>query len=86
MEDNAVIGAPGPYTWRGAIYVQEVSDDFLGRDKTMYYSPHIDDQSPVDKYSYLGMLGLAGFNLLGIKIKKGKKQFLSSLKLRSSVR
>ncbi|CAB0016873.1 unnamed protein product [Nesidiocoris tenuis] len=55
MEDNAVIGAPGPYTWRGAIYVQEVSDDFLGRDKTMYYSPHIDDQSPVDKYSYLGM-------------------------------
>uniref|UniRef100_A0A146L1L1 Integrin alpha-PS1 n=1 Tax=Lygus hesperus TaxID=30085 RepID=A0A146L1L1_LYGHE len=55
LNDDAIVGAPGPYTWRGTVYVQSVSDNFLDRDQTMYYSPHIDDQTPIDKYSYLGM-------------------------------
>ncbi|CAG2057294.1 unnamed protein product [Timema podura] len=53
MNDTAVIGTPGPYTWRGTMYVISVSDDFLNRDKTFYYSPHQEEDSPVDKYSYL---------------------------------
>nr|CAD7444607.1 unnamed protein product [Timema bartmani] len=57
MNDTAVIGTPGPYTWRGTMYVISVSDDFLNRDKTFYYSPHQEEDSPVDKYSYLGKSG-----------------------------
>lgn len=35
-DDTAVIGAPGPLTWRGAIFVSSVSEDYLQRDKLVY--------------------------------------------------
>ena len=54
-DDTALIGTPGPYTWRGTMFAVSVSDDFLHRDKTLYYGPLTQDHSPVDKYSYLGM-------------------------------
>lgn len=53
-DDTALIGTPGPYTWRGTVFAVSVSDDFLRRDKTAYYIPLTHDRSPVDKYSYLG--------------------------------
>ncbi|XP_034942009.1 integrin alpha-PS1 isoform X2 [Chelonus insularis] len=53
-EDRVVIGTPGPHTWRGTLYVFTVSDDFLSRDSTVYNAP-MQDASPVNKYSYLGM-------------------------------
>lgn len=52
-DDTALIGTPGPYTWRGTVFAVSVSDDFLHRDKTTYYGP-LTEHSPVDKYSYLG--------------------------------
>jgi len=53
-DDTALIGTPGPYTWRGTVFAVSVSDNFLRRDKTLYYGPLTEDESPVDKYSYLG--------------------------------
>ncbi|KAK0076160.1 hypothetical protein PV325_005802 [Microctonus aethiopoides] len=53
-EDRVVIGTPGPHTWRGTFYVFTVSDEFLLRDNTAYNVP-MQDASPVNKYSYLGM-------------------------------
>lgn len=35
-DDNAVIGAPGPLNWRGAVYVAHVPDDELSRDHRVY--------------------------------------------------
>jgi hypothetical protein len=52
--DQVVIGAPGPYTWRGTVFVISVSDDFLYRLKNVYYAPVMETDSPVEKYSYLG--------------------------------
>ncbi|KAL1137846.1 hypothetical protein AAG570_009542 [Ranatra chinensis] len=61
VNDTALIGTPGPFTWRGTVFAFSVSDDFLRRDKTMYYSPLSDDpKQPLDKYSYLGMSVTAG--------------------------
>lgn len=54
-DGSMVLGTPGPYTWRGTIFVISLESEFLKRDKTNYYSPHQDQDSPVDKYSYLGM-------------------------------
>ncbi|XP_016039165.2 integrin alpha-PS1 isoform X2 [Drosophila simulans] len=54
-DDTMVLGSPGPYTWRGSIWVTQVGGEYLQRDKTTYYSDHSDLNSPVDKYSYLGM-------------------------------
>ncbi|XP_014210649.1 integrin alpha-PS1 [Copidosoma floridanum] len=53
-DDYVVIGTPGPHTWRGTLYVITVSDDFIGKDTVVYSSPMQED-SPVSKYSYLGM-------------------------------
>ena len=53
-DDSAVIGMPGPYTWRGTVFSVNISDDFLDRDKTQYFGPVTASTSPVDKYSYLG--------------------------------
>lgn len=53
-EDRVVIGTPGPHTWRGTLYIFTVSDEFLSRDNTVYNAP-VQDSSPVNKYSYLGM-------------------------------
>lgn len=52
-EDRVVIGTPGPYTWRGTLYLFTVSDEFLTRDNNVYNAP-MQDSSPVNKYSYLG--------------------------------
>lgn len=60
LDDTAVIGTPGPYTWRGTVFVISVSDNFLDRDKTFYHGPLAEHESPVDKYSYLGMSVTAG--------------------------
>ncbi|CAG9824822.1 unnamed protein product [Phaedon cochleariae] len=56
----AAMGAPGPYTWRGTVFAQDVGD-FLERDKTIYHSP-FGDIDIIDKYSYLGM-SVAGGHL-----------------------
>lgn len=53
-EDRVVIGTPGPHTWRGTLYLFTVSDEYLLRDNTVYNAP-MQDTSPVNKYSYLGM-------------------------------
>ncbi|XP_063973900.1 integrin alpha-PS1 isoform X1 [Diachasmimorpha longicaudata] len=53
-DDRVVIGTPGPHTWRGTLYLFTVSDDYLARDSTVYHAP-MQDASPVNKYSYLGM-------------------------------
>lgn len=50
-----MIGSPGPYTWRGTIFVNSVKFG-IRDDKTWYYGPLLDDDAPVDKYSYLGIL------------------------------
>lgn len=56
LEDGTIImGTPGPYTWRGTIYLTTVVGDYLARDKTTYHGEHREFKSPVDKYSYLGM-------------------------------
>ncbi|XP_059476549.1 integrin alpha-PS1 isoform X2 [Neocloeon triangulifer] len=59
-EELLAIGTPGPFTWRGAIFVSSVSDDFLNRPKTTFHTPVTETDSPVDKYAYLGMSVAAG--------------------------
>ncbi|XP_011147082.1 integrin alpha-PS1 isoform X2 [Harpegnathos saltator] len=54
IDDRVLIGTPGPHTWRGTVYLSSVSDEFLSRDTTVYSAP-MQDLSPVNKYSYLGM-------------------------------
>lgn len=56
----ALIGSPGPFTWRGTVFAMSIADDFLFRDKTHYYVPVKGGEAPVDKYSYLGMSITAG--------------------------
>jgi len=56
----ALIGSPGPFTWRGTVFAFSIADDFLFRDKTHYYVPVKSGDAPVDKYSYLGMSLTAG--------------------------
>lgn len=54
-DDTLIIGAPGPYTWRGTIFTHDTKDDMLDRDHSVYMAPVEDGLSPVEKYSYLGM-------------------------------
>ena len=54
LEDEVVLGVPGPYTWRGTVHTANISKDFLLKDKTQYFGPVTENESPVDKYSYLG--------------------------------
>ncbi|XP_071512527.1 integrin alpha-PS1-like isoform X2 [Panulirus ornatus] len=60
LDDEAVLGVPGPYTWRGTVHTSNISDDFLLKDKTQYFGPVTENNSPVDKYSYLGYSVTAG--------------------------
>ena len=53
-DQTALIGAPGPYTWRGTVFAYSVEDDYLFRDKTHYHIPVREGEAPVDKYAYLG--------------------------------
>lgn len=55
-DDTLLIGSPGPYTWRGTIFTQDSNDDVLARDHDVYMAPVEDGASPVEKYSYLGIL------------------------------
>ena len=54
------MGSPGPHTWRGTVFAFSTSDDFLFRDKTHYHSAVVGQDSPVEKYSYLGMAVTSG--------------------------
>lgn len=71
-DDTALIGTPGPYTWRGTVFAVSVSDDFLHRDKTLYYGPLTQDHSPVDKYSYLGKTILSFSRVLSLSNNSGR--------------
>lgn len=55
-DGTAVIGTPGVMTWKGTVFAVEVDGEFLSRDKTQYYGPHDNADSPVPNYSYLGEL------------------------------
>merc|ERR1711993_234558 len=59
-DQTALIGAPGPYTWRGTVFAYSVEDDYLFRDKTHYHIPVQEGEAPVDKYAYLGMSVASG--------------------------
>ena len=60
-KDNmALIGSPGPFTWRGTVFAVSVEQDFLFRDKTHYHTPVKGNDAPVGKYSYMGMSVAAG--------------------------
>ncbi len=59
-DETALIGSPGPFTWRGTVFAVSVAEDFLFRDKTHYHIPVRPSDSPVDKYAYLGMAVEAG--------------------------
>ncbi|GIY96147.1 integrin alpha-PS1 [Caerostris extrusa] len=58
-DHKLVIGSPGPYTWRGTVFVNSVKFG-IRDDKTWYYGPLLDEIAPVDKYSYLGMSVTSG--------------------------
>ncbi|CAL4109248.1 unnamed protein product, partial [Meganyctiphanes norvegica] len=60
LDDEALLGVPGPYTWRGTVHTSNTSDNFLLKDKTQYFGPVTKNDSPVDKYSYLGYSVTAG--------------------------
>ncbi|XP_050530461.1 integrin alpha-PS1 isoform X2 [Daktulosphaira vitifoliae] len=62
-DDTIVIGSPGTTIWRGTLFMVSISDDFLHRDKTYYFSPLSEKSAPIDKDSYLGMSVTAGFFL-----------------------
>lgn len=54
LDDEVVLGVPGPFTWRGTVHTSNISDNFLFKDKTQYFGPVSETAYPVDKYSYLG--------------------------------
>lgn len=54
-DDTLIIGAPGPYTWRGTIFTHDTRDSYFEQDRSVYMAPVEDSTSPVEKYSYLGM-------------------------------
>lgn len=56
---DIVLGAPGPYTWRGTVFSNSIN--FTPKDdRTWYMAPVQDEDSKVDKYSYLGMSVITG--------------------------
>jgi len=56
---DIVLGAPGPYTWRGTVFTNSIS--FTPKDdRTWYMAPVQDEDAKVDKYSYLGMSVISG--------------------------
>ncbi|XP_017776117.1 PREDICTED: integrin alpha-PS1 [Nicrophorus vespilloides] len=59
-DGTALIGSPGPYTWRGTMFVVSVVGEFLERDKNYYLGNLTNTPEPIDKYSYLGMSVTAG--------------------------
>lgn len=57
-DGTALMGSPGPYTWRGTVFVQSIVGSYLDRDKNVYLGPLEDTPEPIDKYSYLGVFCL----------------------------
>ncbi len=59
-DENAVIGAPGTMTWRGAVFVFSVTDDYLNRDKMVYVGNGSDigeatlPNERITKFGYMG--------------------------------
>lgn len=55
-DGEAIVGAPGVFTWRGSLYSKAVAGgSYLERNKNVYYTPHEGSNPPIDKYGYLGM-------------------------------
>lgn len=54
QDGTLILGSPGPYTWRGTIFIIDTNEDFLKRDQHVYLAPYSQSTSPVEKYSYLG--------------------------------
>ncbi|XP_022240619.1 integrin alpha-PS1-like [Limulus polyphemus] len=52
-DNNVAIGTPGPYTWKGTLFVNNVRFGIM--DDITWYRGEVDASSPVKKYSYLGM-------------------------------
>jgi hypothetical protein len=73
----ALIGSPGPFTWRGTVFALSVDDDFLFRDKTHYHTPVGAAGGSTDKYSYLGMSLAEGSFLPAHESCGGKTAFAS---------
>lgn len=61
-DGTALIGSPGPFTWRGTLFVLSIAGDYLNRDKNVYLGPLNDKPDPIDKYSYLGKYCLLSCN------------------------
>lgn len=55
-DDTLIIGAPGPFTWRGTIFSHDIKDSYFDQDRSVYMAPVEDGASPVEKYSYLGKI------------------------------
>lgn len=54
-DDSVVIGSPGSYNWKGNIFLNSVSDEYLHGDYKWYHSPIRDaENSPIASLSYLG--------------------------------
>lgn len=53
-DGTLIIGAPGPRTWRGTIFISDYGGDYLSRDKTVYHGPIESNSSYIENYSYLG--------------------------------
>lgn len=53
-DGTALMGSPGPFTWRGTIFAIEVGGEYIDRDKTVYIGPLSETPEPIDKYSYVG--------------------------------
>ncbi|XP_072949294.1 integrin alpha-PS1 isoform X2 [Epargyreus clarus] len=65
-DNNLIMGSPGPFTWRGTIFVQDTNDNLIESDHSVYLAPVEDGVSPVEKYSYLGM-SVTGASFFGSK-------------------
>ncbi|XP_018318940.1 integrin alpha-PS1-like, partial [Agrilus planipennis] len=59
-DGTTLLGSPGPYTWRGTLFVISLGVDFLSRNHDVFVGPLNDTPEPIDKYSYLGMSVTAG--------------------------
>lgn len=54
-DDTVLVGAPGSCVWKGNLFMNSISDNYLRRDKTRYHSPVQDSEHPpVESNSYLG--------------------------------
>ncbi|TRY70313.1 hypothetical protein TCAL_06649 [Tigriopus californicus] len=77
-KDNfALIGSPGPFTWRGTVFSMSIANDFLFRDKTQFHTPVQGQGITLDKYSYMGMSITSG-NFLPRSLNCGQDETYAS--------